>query len=115
MTARGSRPGRSGCRRGKETTADDCHPIAPEQALSGHQFPESAAVKAETYWWHLLAVHSAAVEVIRSKAQGRREELLEDFISLVTAFAGCPSGVRSAAAHELLLTQSGRYPPGGCR
>ncbi len=63
----------------------------------------------------LLAVHGATVEVLHAKAQGGREELLEDFISLVTTFAGRLYGMRSAAARKRLLAESGRCSPGGGR
>ena len=43
------------------------------------------------------------------------EELLGDFVSLVTTFAGCPYGMRSAAARKRLLAESDRRPPGGGR
>jgi predicted site-specific integrase-resolvase len=62
----------------------------------------------------LLAVHGATVEVLHPKAQGGREELLEDFISLVTTFAGRLYGMRSAA-RKRLLAESNKYPPGGGR
>lgn len=61
----------------------------------------------------LLAIHGATVEVLRPKAQGGREELLEDFTSLVTTFAGRLYGMRSAAARKRLLAESDRCPPGG--
>ena len=63
----------------------------------------------------LLAIHGAAVEVLHPKAQGGREELLEDFISLVTTFAGRLYGMRSAAARRRLLAESGQRPPGAAR
>jgi predicted site-specific integrase-resolvase len=63
----------------------------------------------------LLAVHGATVEVLRPKAQGGREELLEDFVSLVTTFAGRLYGMRSAAARRRLLAESGQRPPGAAR
>lgn len=63
----------------------------------------------------LLAVQGAAVEVPSPKAQGGREELLEDFVSLVTTFAGRLYGMRSASARKRLLTESDRHPPGGSR
>jgi excisionase family DNA binding protein len=63
----------------------------------------------------LLAVHGATVEVLHPKAQGGREELLEDFISLVTTFAGRLYGMRSAAARKRLLAESDRHPPGAAR
>jgi predicted site-specific integrase-resolvase len=65
--------------------------------------------------WRLLAVHGATVEVLRPKAQGGREELLEDFVSLVTTFAGRLYGMRSAAARRRLLAESDRCPPGRAR
>lgn len=61
----------------------------------------------------LLAAHGATVEVLHPKAQGGREELLEDFISLVTTFAGRLYGMRSAAARRRLLAESGTAPSGG--
>jgi excisionase family DNA binding protein len=63
----------------------------------------------------LLTVHGATLEALHPKAQGGREELLEDFISLVATFAGRLYGMRSAAARERLLAESGRCPPGGVR
>jgi len=63
----------------------------------------------------LLAVHGATVEVLHPKAQDGTEELLEDFISLVTTFAGRLYGMRSAAARKRLLAESGRCSPGGGR
>lgn len=63
----------------------------------------------------LLAVHGATVEVLHPKAQGGREELLEDFISLVTTFAGRLYGMRSAPARRRLLAESDRHPPGAAR
>jgi predicted site-specific integrase-resolvase len=59
----------------------------------------------------LLAAHGTTVQVLHPKAQGGREELLEDFISLVTTFAGRLYGMRSAAARRRLLAESGRHPP----
>jgi predicted site-specific integrase-resolvase len=47
------------------------------------------------------------------RLQGGREELLEDFLSLVTTFAGRLYGMRSAAARKRLLTEYDRRPPGG--
>jgi predicted site-specific integrase-resolvase len=63
----------------------------------------------------LLAAHGATVEVLRPKAQGGREEFLEDFISLVTTFAGRLYGMRSAAARRRLLAESGTAGPEGAR
>jgi predicted site-specific integrase-resolvase len=63
----------------------------------------------------LLAVHGVTVEVLHPKAQSGREELLEDFVSLVTTFAGRLYGMRSAAARRRLLAESARRPPGGTR
>lgn len=63
----------------------------------------------------LLAAHGATVEVLHPKAQGGKEELLEDFISLVTTFAGRLYGMRSAAARRRLLAESGTAGPEGTR
>jgi putative resolvase len=64
---------------------------------------------------HPLAVHGATVEVLHPEAQGGREELLEDFVSLVTTFAGRLYGMRSVAARKRVLAESDRRPPGGSR
>lgn len=61
----------------------------------------------------LLAVYGADLEVLHPKAQGGREELLEDFVSLVTTFAGRLYGMRSAEARRRLLAESGQCPPAG--
>jgi predicted site-specific integrase-resolvase len=66
-------------------------------------------------WLRRLLAHGATVEVLHPKAQGGREELLEDFISLVTTFAGRLYGMRSAAARRRLLAESGTAPSGGAR
>jgi putative resolvase len=52
---------------------------------------------------------------MRRAAQGGREELLEDFVSLVTTFAGRLYGMRSAAGRKRLPAASGRCPRGGGR
>lgn len=62
-----------------------------------------------------LAVHGATVEVLHPQAQGGREELLEDFVSLVTTFAGRLHGMRSAAARKRLRAESDRHSPGRAR
>jgi putative resolvase len=61
----------------------------------------------------LLAAHGATVDVFHPKAQGGREELLEDFVSPVTTFADRLYGMRSAAARKRLLAESDQRPPGG--
>jgi putative resolvase len=63
----------------------------------------------------LLAVRGATVGVLHPEARGGREELPEDFICLVTAFAGRLHGMRSAAARRRLPAESGRCLPGGGR
>lgn len=60
----------------------------------------------------LLEAHGVSLEVLHPETQGGREELLEDFISLVTTFAGRLYGMRSAARRRL-LAESGQCPPGG--
>jgi predicted site-specific integrase-resolvase len=63
----------------------------------------------------LLGVRGVTVGVLHPKAQGGREELPEDLISLVTAFAGRLYGMRSAAARKRLPAESDRCAPGGVR
>ena len=60
-----------------------------------------------------LGAGAPGTEVLHPKAQAGREELLEDFISLVTTFAGRHYGMRSVAARRRLLTEFDRRPPGG--
>jgi excisionase family DNA binding protein len=60
----------------------------------------------------LLAVHGATLEVLHPKSSGGREELVEDFTSLVTTFAGRLYGMRSAEARRRLLSESGQCPDG---
>lgn len=57
-----------------------------------------------------LAVYGVSVEVLHSKRSGRWDELLEDFVSLVTTFAGWLFGMRSAEARERLLVEAGQCP-----
>lgn len=61
----------------------------------------------------LLAVHGATLEVCHPKKLGGREELLEDFVSLVATFAGRLYGMRSAENRRRLLTESGQCEAGG--
>ncbi|MBT2394534.1 hypothetical protein [Streptomyces sp. ISL-100] len=49
------------------------------------------------------------------KKLGGPDELLEDFISLVTTFAGRLYGMRSAEARRRLLTETGQCAAGGER
>lgn len=63
----------------------------------------------------LLAAHGAQLDVLHPKTLGGREELLEDFISLVTTFAGRLYGLRSAAARRRLLAESGQCPQEAAR
>ncbi|MDX3265520.1 recombinase family protein [Streptomyces sp. MI02-2A] len=52
---------------------------------------------------HLLAVHGAAVDVLHPNKLGGRDELLKDFVSLVTTFAGRLYGMRSTENRHRLL------------
>lgn len=55
----------------------------------------------------LFAVHGVTLEVLHPKKSGGRDELLDDFASLVTTFAGRLYGMRSAQARQRLLTETG--------
>ncbi|MER5918297.1 IS607 family transposase [Streptomyces sp. NPDC001982] len=61
----------------------------------------------------LFAVYGVTLEVLHPKRLGGREELLEDFVSLVTTFAGRLYGMRSADARRRLLTESRQCHDGG--
>lgn len=54
----------------------------------------------------LFAVYGVTVEVLHPKKLGGRDELLEDFVSLVTTFAGRLYGMRSADNRRRLLAES---------
>ncbi|MGW5464335.1 IS607 family transposase [Streptomyces sp. NPDC003996] len=56
----------------------------------------------------LFAVYGVTVEVLHPKKLGGRDELLEDFVSLVTTFAGRLYGMRSAENRRRLLTEFGQ-------
>jgi predicted site-specific integrase-resolvase len=62
---------------------------------------------------HLLSVHGASLEVLHPKKLGGRDELLEDFVSLVTTFAGRLYGMRSAENRRRLLAESGHCTTDG--
>jgi putative resolvase len=68
-----------------------------------------------TGWLRRLLAAGAIAEVLHPKAQDGREELLEDFISLITTFAGRLYAMRSAAARRQLLAESGTAPSGASR
>jgi putative resolvase len=57
----------------------------------------------------LFAVHGVTLEVLHPKKSGGRDELLEDFVSLVMTFAGRLYGMRSAE-RKRLLADSGQCP-----
>ncbi len=54
----------------------------------------------------LFAVHGVTLEVLHPKKSGGREELLEDFMSLLTTFAGRLYGMRSAESRRRLLAEA---------
>lgn len=56
----------------------------------------------------LFAVYGVTLEVLHPKKLGGRDELLEDFVSLVTTFAGRLYGMRSANNRRRLLAESGQ-------
>ncbi|MGW4519215.1 recombinase family protein [Streptomyces sp. NPDC004393] len=56
----------------------------------------------------LFAVYGVTVEVLHPKKLGGRGELREDFVFLVTTFAGRLYGMRSAQNRRRLLTESGQ-------
>ncbi|MFD8081527.1 hypothetical protein ACFV4F_07485 [Kitasatospora sp. NPDC059722] len=58
----------------------------------------------------LFAGHGATLEVLHPKKTGGRQELLEDFVSLVSAFADRLYGMRSADARRRLPAESGPCP-----
>jgi excisionase family DNA binding protein len=56
----------------------------------------------------LFAVYGVTVEVLHPRKLGGRDELLEDFIALVTTFAGRLYGMRSTENRKRLLVESGQ-------
>ncbi|WP_181646975.1 IS607 family transposase [Streptomyces sp. WAC00263] len=56
----------------------------------------------------LFSVYGVTFEVLHPKKSGGRDELLEDFVSLVTTFAGRLYGMRSAESRKRLLTETGQ-------
>ncbi|MFF4690076.1 IS607 family transposase [Streptomyces sp. NPDC001307] len=56
----------------------------------------------------LFAVYGVTVEELHPKKLGGRDELVEDFVSLVTTFAGRLYGMRSAENRRRLLAESGQ-------
>lgn len=61
----------------------------------------------------LFAVYGLTVEVLHPKKLGGRDELLEDFVSLVTTFAGRLYGMHSAENRKRLLAESCSGGTGG--
>ena len=60
----------------------------------------------------LFGVYGVSIEVLHPKKLGGRDELLEDFVSLVATFAGRLYGMRSAGARRRLLTETGQCSDG---
>jgi len=56
----------------------------------------------------LFAVFGVTVEMLHPKKLGGRDELLEDFVRVVTRFAGRSYGMRSAENRRRLLAESGQ-------
>ncbi|MEV0350829.1 IS607 family transposase [Nonomuraea sp. NPDC050680] len=56
----------------------------------------------------LLSVYGVTLEVLHPNKSGGRDELLEDFVSLVTTFAGRVYGMRSTEARKRLLAETGQ-------
>ncbi|MFC4006100.1 hypothetical protein ACFOY2_02630 [Nonomuraea purpurea] len=56
----------------------------------------------------LFAVYGVTLDILHPRKSGGREELLEDFVSLVTTFAARLYGMRSAQARRRLLAESGQ-------
>lgn len=54
----------------------------------------------------LFAVYGVSLEVLHPKKSGGGEELLEDFMSLLTTFAGRLYGMRSAQSRRRLLAEA---------
>jgi len=61
----------------------------------------------------LFAVYGVTVEVLHPRTLGGRDELLEDFVCLVTTFAGRLYGMRSAQNRRRLLAESGQCGDAG--
>ena len=61
----------------------------------------------------LFAVYGVTVEVLHPRALGGRDELLEDFVCLVTMFAGRLYGMRSARNRRRLPAGSGQCSDAG--
>ncbi|WP_371800401.1 hypothetical protein OG963_43685 (plasmid) [Streptomyces sp. NBC_01707] len=58
-------------------------------------------------------MYGLTVEVLHPKKLGGRDELLEDFVSLVTTFAGRLYGMHSAENRKRLLAESCSGGTGG--
>jgi predicted site-specific integrase-resolvase len=61
----------------------------------------------------LFAVYGVEVEVLHPRKLGGRDELLEDFVWLVTTFAGRLYGMRSVGNRRRLLAESGQCAASG--
>jgi len=61
--------------------------ISPEQSLSGHKFPERAALAAEAYWWHLAALGQAPT---RERAARHVQALASAAGQVAAALPGAP-------------------------
>jgi len=56
----------------------------------------------------LFSAYGVTVEVLHPRQLGGRDELLDDFVSLLSTFAGRVYGMRSAAARRRLLAETGQ-------
>jgi predicted site-specific integrase-resolvase len=54
------------------------------------------------------SLFGVTLEVLHPKKSGGRDELLEDFVSLATTFAGRLYGMRSAESRKRLPAESGQ-------
>lgn len=70
---------------------------------------EDRLARFEVGWLRrLFAVCGVTLEVPHPRKSGGRDELLKDFVSLMTTFAGRLYGMRSAEARTRLLTETGQ-------
>jgi hypothetical protein len=81
-------------------------PAAPAPALSGHQFPKAAAVKAETYWRHLDALRQA---LTREQAARHAQALAAAADGIAAALSGTPDAAPDTQRDPIAWTDIATY------
>jgi hypothetical protein len=79
---------------------------AAAEAVSGHEYPGLAALKAEAYWWHLAALREAPT---RERAAARVQSLASAADQIAAALTGLPEAAPDTHRDPVAWTDIATY------